>query len=307
MGGTGNEGGPSTAGPDDELAAAIDHALDALLAALQLEPVGEDRFRVAPDLGRFAQVFGGQVLAQAIVAASATVEGKDPHSLHAYFVEAGVTGEPLEVEVDRVRDGRSFATRRVSVHQGDRELLTAIASFHANPEGLELATPAPSAPAPDELPLLQAWAADPVPERAELGRGWIDRPPPIEMRMTEGPSFLGRPHGMGPRAHWMRLPRPVGDDPVLHAALLAYASDFFLLDMAFRARPSDVDPLELTGISLDHSIWFHRPVHFDRWHLYTHEAVAVSGHRGLVRGSIHDEAGHLVASAVQETLVRPAR
>ena len=298
---------PSVDGPDDVLRAAIDHALDALLSALVLEPAGDDRFRVVADLGRFDQIFGGQVLAQAVVAASATVTDKALHSLHAYFVEAGRPGEPLEVEVDRVRDGRSFSTRRVAIHQGERELLTAIASFHANPDSPEVSDPAPVAPPPHELPLLQTWAANPVPERAELAQNWIDRPPPLEMRLPEPPTFIDGHDADGPRSHWMRLPRPVGDDPVLHAALLAYASDFFLLDMAFRSQPGGLTPLQLAGVSLDHSIWLHRPVRFDEWHLYTQETMAVSGHRGLVRGSIHDTDGHLVASVVQETLVRPSR
>ena len=105
----------------------------------------------------------------------------------------------------------------------------------------------------------------------------------------------------------MRLPRDVGDDRVLHAALLAYASDYLLLDMAFRSQPEQVAANAFTGASLDHALWFHRPVHFDRWHLHTQETIAITGHRGLVRGAIHDADGHLVATAMQEVLVRPVR
>jgi acyl-CoA thioesterase-2 len=103
----------------------------------------------------------------------------------------------------------------------------------------------------------------------------------------------------------MRLPRAVGDDPVLHAALLAYASDYLLLDMAFRSHPEGGASTQFTGFSLDHALWFHRPVRFDRWHLHTQETLAISGHRGLVRGAVHDTDGHLVATAVQEVLIRP--
>jgi acyl-CoA thioesterase-2 len=136
---------------------------------------------------------------------------------------------------------------------------------------------------------------------------WVDVPPPIEMRLVEPPTFFGGPVGEGTRSHWMRLPLPVGDDPGLHAALLAYASDYFLLDMAFRSHPDGSAPGTLGGVSLDHAIWFHRPVRFDRWNLYTQETLALTGHRGLVKGSVHDTDGNLVATVVQETLVRPAR
>jgi acyl-CoA thioesterase-2 len=122
----------------------------------------------------------------------------------------------------------------------------------------------------------------------------------------EAPTFLGGPAAESARSHWMRLPRGVGDDPLLHAALLAYASDYLLLDMAFRSYPEPPAPTRLTGSSLDHSLWFHRPVRFDRWHLHTQETLAVSGHRGLVQGAIHDADGHLVANAMQEVLVHPA-
>jgi len=294
-------------GDDAELEARVLDALDGLLGALHLDALGEDRFQVRAEPGRFDRVFGGQVLAQALLAASATVEGKGPHSLHASFVEGGVPGEPVELDVDRVRDGRSFATRRVAVTQGGRTLLVAIVSFHANPAGVEIAAPAPVTPGPLEVPSLQAWVrAMPAEDRAPA-EVWIDRPPPVELRLGEPPRFLGGPAGSDARSHWMRLPRPVGDDPLLHTALLAYASDYLLLDMVFRSHPEPLPPKGFTGFSLDHAIWFHRPVRFDGWHLHTQETAAVVGDRGLVRGAIHSADGSLVASVMQEVLVRPAR
>jgi acyl-CoA thioesterase-2 len=293
-------------GPDEPLEQAILVALDGLLRALELEPLGGDRFRVVSEPGRFNRVFGGQVVAQALLAANATVTDKDPQSLHAYFVDAGVPEQPLEVAVDRVRDGRSMSMRRVTVMQGERPLLIVIASFHTNPTSPELADPPPSVPGPDQLPTLQDWVHDAPPELRPHARTWVEQPPPLDLRIGEPPTFLGGPSADGTRSHWMRLPRDVGDDPLLHAALLAYASDYLLLDMAFRSYPEDLAPTAFNGFSIDHALWFHRPVRFDRWHLHTQQTLAISGHRGLTQGAIHDADGHLVASVMQEVLVRPA-
>ena len=206
-------------------------------------------------------------------------------------------------EVDRL-DGQDGP--QVTVRQGDRTLLSVLASFHDNPTTPEFADPPPATPRPDQLPVLQDWLHDLAPGQGRHSQMWVDRPPPLDLRIGEAPTFLGGAQAEGPRSHWMRLPRAVGDDPVLHAALLAYASDYLLLDMAFRSYPERLAPMSVTGFSLDHTLWFHRPVRFDRWHLHTQETVAITGHRGLIRGAIHDEHGHLVASAMQEVLVRPA-
>ena len=146
----------------------------------------------------------------------------------------------------------------------------------------------------------------PAPARAgESGRHWIDRPPPLELRLSEPPAFLGGRSSAATRSHWMRPPRPVGGNELVHAALLAYASDFFLMDMVFRAHPDELGPGRANGFSVDHAIWFHRPPHFEDWHLHTQEALAVVGDRGLARGAIHDQSGRLVATVMQEVLVRP--
>jgi acyl-CoA thioesterase-2 len=283
----------------------IQSSLEGLLRALELVPAGADHFTVAPEPDRFTRTFGGQTVAQALLAAGLTVTGKAPQSLHAYFVEAGTGGEPLTVEVERVRDGRSMAMRRVTITEGTRTLLVALASFHDNPDEPELVVPAPPVDRPESFPVLQDWLRDLPPELAGHGWAWVDHPPPLDLRTAVAPTFLGGPQASGTRSHWMRLPRAVGDDPLLHIALLAYASDYLLLDMAFRAYPEPVPPGGFTAFSVDHALWFHRPARFDRWHLYTQETVALTGHRGLVRGTVHDDAGHLIATVVQEELVRP--
>ena len=291
-------------GTDDALERAVLDALDALLHALQLEPLGGDRFRVHSEHDRFGRIFGGQMIAQALHAACATVPDKPPHSMHAYFVQAGTPEKPLELAVDRVRDGRSMAARCVTVAQSGRPLLIAIASFHDNPTTPQFAEPPPLIPSPEQLPRLQDWVENAPAELLPNARNWIRRPPPLEMRIGEPTYFFGGSAASGPRSHWMRLPRDVGSDPLLHSVLLAYASDYLLLDMAFRSHPERVTVTSFTGFSLDHALWLHRPVRFDQWHRHTQQLVAISGDRGLVRGAIHDIDGHLVASTTQEVLVR---
>lgn len=291
----------------DQLQQARLAAADSLLHALDLELTGPDCFRADCETGRFGRIFGGQLLAQAFLAASRTVAGQQPASLHAFFTGAGSIDAPVDLSVQRIRDGRSLSTRRVELSQQGRPLLVAMASFHTNPTEPELAFPPPSFPGPDETPLLQDWAAQAPPELATNAQNWIDRPPPVEMKIAESPYFMGGTAGTERRSHWMRMPREIGPQPVLQAALLAYASDFLLLDMAFRGYPKTVSAGGFNGVSLDHTIWIHRPIRFDRWHLHTQELVALSGERGVIRGSLHDEHGQLIASVTQEVLVRVTR
>jgi acyl-CoA thioesterase-2 len=296
------------------LGQALNAELDALLALLDLERLEENRFRAAPDTaGPPGRVYGGQLLAQALVAAAATAPGKSPLSMHAAFVRPGTPGLPVEAVVDPVRDGRAMATRQVTLLQKDKALLTAIVSAHSGETGQERSDPAPMAPSapppdavpPESMPLLQDWARQLPGDIAGHGRHWIEHPPPVEMRLPEAPSFLGGSPAGRTRSHWMRAPRDLGDTPLLNAALLAYASDFFLMDMVFHAHPAAGGPGRSNGLSLDHAIWFHRPVQFRQWHLYTQETVAIAGNRGLARGAIHDAGGHLTATVMQEVLVLP--
>ncbi|MDT5013319.1 MAG: acyl-CoA thioesterase [Mycobacterium sp.] len=279
-------------------------ALDGLLHALDLESLGDDRFRTTNEADRFGRVFGGQLVAQAISAACLTVSDKQPHSVHAYFVKSGSAGRPLDVTVERVRDGRSMAARSVAISQDGETLFIAMVSFHVNPAEPQFAELPRPMVQPDELPRLQDWADSAPPDLRPRARVWIDRPPPLEIRIGEPTHFFGGRRATGPRSHWMRLPRYVGDDPRLHSVLLAYASDYLLLDMALRSHPLPVSVASMTSFSVDHALWLHRPVRFDQWHCYTQELMIVSGDRGLVRGAIHDLDGHLVASTAQEVLVR---
>ena len=284
----------------DDLRRAINSSLDDLLAALDLRPCGEGCFAVEPArFGRSDRVFGGQLLAQAVVGASATVSGKDIHSLHATFLRTGTPGAPLKIEVDLVRDGRSIATRKVAILEAGKPLLIAIASFAELRAEPDIALPRSQVAPPEETPLLQELVGE-----APSGRHWIEQPPAAELRLPELPSFLSGVSADNPRSHWMRLPRLVGSDHALNAALLAYASDFFLMDMVFRLHRQELGPGRANGFSLDHAIWFHRPVRFDDWHLHTQEAVALVGDRGLARGAIHDIDGRCVASVTQEVLLR---
>jgi acyl-CoA thioesterase-2 len=280
-------------------------ALDTLERALQLEPLGNNRFRATNEADRFGRIFGGQLLAQALHAASATVEGHTPHSLHAYFLQTGDSGLPVEIAVDGVRDGRSMSTRQVSVAQGDRTLLAALASFHSNPAEPELGREPLDAPRPDEMPLLQHWVHDVSPPMRRNAQTWIDVPPAVEIRISEPTTFLGGRQTSGPRSHWMRLPRDVTERPGLQLAMLTYASDYLMLDMALRSHPRPADYTSVAAVSLDHAIWLHRPVRFDQWHLYTQETAAITGHRAMVRGVIRDIDGHVVANTAQEVLIRP--
>jgi acyl-CoA thioesterase II len=280
-------------------------SLDTLEQALKLEPLGDNRFRATNERNRFGRIFGGQLLAQAMYAASATVSTHSPHSLHAYFLQTGDPEVAVDIVVDNVRDGRSMSTRQVSVAQGDRTLLTALASFHTNPAQPELGHHQVDVPAPEDMPLLQHWVHRAAPGMQTKAQTWIDVPPAVEMRIAEPTNFLGGRQTPGARSHWMRLPRDIGDEPALHNAMLAYASDYLLLDMALRNHPEPADYATVAAVSLDHAIWLHRRVRFDEWHLYTQEIAAIAGHRAMIRGTIRDARGRVVASTAQEVLIRP--
>ncbi|OBI07351.1 acyl-CoA thioesterase II [Mycolicibacter heraklionensis] len=280
-------------------------ALDTLEQVLTLHPLGDDRFRAGNEAGRFGRIFGGQLIGQAMTAAAATVPELTAHSIHASFLRPGDSAVPLEIAVDRTRDGRTMSARQVTVQQGGRTLMMATVSFDTSPDSADgVPVPLPG-PEPEALPLLQHWVQHAPAHLAGRGNTWIERPPPLEVRTAEAPVFLGGAQASGPRAHWMRLPRGVDGDSQLHAVLLAYASDYLLVDTAFRAHPEPIDNATHVGLTLDHSVWLHRPVHFDRWHLYTQQTVATAGHRALVHGTLVDATGRHVASTAQEVLVRP--
>lgn len=271
----------------DEAGGASDVVPRDFSSLLALEPHGPDTFvGVSPPYG-WGRIYGGQVVAQALWAAAATVPAaRSVHSLHAYFILGGRLDEPVRYEVDRVRNGRSFVTRRVVARQSYGAILTLEASFHVDEPGPDVGTVrAPSGvPAPDELP--------------ELGWGW----------MLERRSVPTSP-GTGRATTWVRVDESVGDDPVRHACALAFASDTGTVS-AVRAlhpkgdgdhdRQSDV----FMGASLDHAVWFHRPVRSDRWLLIDVGCESLTGVRGLTIGHVFDDRGRHVATVAQEALVR---
>ena len=281
-----------------------------LVALLDLEPAGADRFiGRSPDMG-WARVYGGQVVAQALVAATRTVPGRSPHSLHAYFLLGGDPAEPILFAVERVRDGRSFSTRRVTASQRGEPIFVLAASFHVAEDGLEHQAPAPAAAPPERVFDPQAaLAAMAEPARKRM-QALFDRVRPIEFR----PIDLGRyaPLRAGEtraaeQSVWIRIGGPLPDDPIIHTAALAYLSDMTLLDTALVAHGHAIFDGRHQVASLDHALWLHRPCRADDWLLYVQDSPSAFGGRALTRGMLYRRDGALAASVAQEGLVRPAR
>jgi acyl-CoA thioesterase-2 len=281
-------------------------AVDALVELLDLEAIEVNIFRgVSPKEAR-QRVFGGQVAGQALVAAGRTVAEVDRrvHSLHAYFLRPGDPNVPILYEVDRIRDGRSFTTRRVVAIQHGRAIFNLSASFHVDEKGPEHQAPMPEVPDPDSLPTFE--------KRLEHFRDvlgdWLDIPRPIDTRfVTQHP--LERSKGGGPvpplQRVWIRTDGRLPDDPLLHACVVAYASDLTLLDTV--TLPHEVhayNPNALRMASLDHAMWFHRDFRADEWLLYDQESPSVSQSLGFARGQIFTRRGDLAVSVVQEGLMR---
>jgi len=276
--------------------------LDDLVSILDLEPIEENIFRgVSPEEKR-QRVYGGQVAGQALVAAGRTVDkDRRVHSLHAYFLRPGDVSVPILYQVDRIRDGRSFTTRRVVAVQHGHAIFNLSASFHVEEEGLEHQFPTPDAPDPESLPAFEERMA---PYKEQMG-DWYHRPRPIDQRFVDDRAFMG---GQGPRAPrqqvWLRADGRLPDDPLLHACVVAYASDMTLLDSALLPHDIAWDDLRFMGASLDHAMWFHRPFRADEWLLYDQDSPAAHGARALSRGMIFTSDGRLAVSVVQEGLVR---
>ena len=285
----------------------VGSALDDLLRLLDLEPLEVNLFRgQSRDLGGKA-VFGGQVIGQALVAASRTVEGRLPHSLHAYFLRPGDMARPIVYEVDRVRDGKSFSARRVQAIQGGEVLLSMICSFQVPEPGFEHQAPMPEVPAPESLrpqrELVKEWLAA-VPQVPPRIREAFERRTAVEFRPVEPRNPLVPMVDPPRQSFWVRSNGPLPDAPLLHACVLAYASDFSLLSTAL--RPHGVSWLTpgLAVASIDHALWFHRPFRVDDWLLYAMDSPTAQGGRGLSRGQFFDRAGSLVVSVAQESLMR---
>jgi acyl-CoA thioesterase II len=280
--------------------------LDDLVTLLSLERIEENLYRgQSQDLG-WGTVFGGQVVGQALSAAARTVPPeRHAHSLHAYFLRPGDVTRPIVFDVDRIRDGTSFTTRRVVAIQGGRPILNMSASFQLIESGFEHQEPMPEAPAPESVPTDQeraAQSADSLPP-ALLARSIAERP--FEMRSTDADHDALRP---APRAArrmvWLRAAGQLPDDPALHRYLLAYVSDFRFISTSLLPHGVSVFSPGLQMASLDHVMYFHQPLRCDEWLLYVIESPAAHGARGLVRGSFFTRSGRLVASTVQEGLIR---
>ncbi|CAN5600998.1 acyl-CoA thioesterase II [soil metagenome] len=279
-------------------------ALDALVDLLDLEPIEVNIFRgVSPDEDR-QRVFGGQVAGQALVAAARTV-GADRwvHSLHAYFLRPGDPTVPILYEVDRIRDGRSFTTRRVVGIQHGKAIFNLAASFQVAEPGLEHQAPMPEAPPPESLPTFGERYAD----YADRMGAWFTRPRPIDTRYVDPVATTRQPVLPAPdgRQVWLRADGRLPDDPVLHACVLTYASDMTLLDTTL--SPHGLVNVEggIMMASMDHAMWFHRPFRADEWLLYVQGTPSASGARGLAWGGIFTAEGALAVSVVQEGLIRP--
>lgn len=284
-------------------------ALDDLLETLDLEAVEVDIFRGVSPMEDRMRVFGGQVAAQALVAAGRTVSGgagesRPVHSLHAYFLRPGDPRIPILYRVDRIREGRSFTTRRVEGVQRGEAIFHLSASFHTPEEGVSHQEPMPTVPYPETLP---TWSERMAPHAEELG-DWYRRPRPIDVR------HIGEPvrtvPDASPRAPqhrvWLRADGKLPEDPLLHACVVAYASDMTLLDTTMLPHGLIWGQDGSTQASLDHAMWFHRPVHADDWLLYDQRSPTASGARGLATGTIFTRDGMLAVSVVQEGLIRTA-
>jgi len=253
------------------------------------------------------RVFGGQVLAQAVVAAGRTVEGvghdtaRSIHSLHGYFVRPGDDRHAIRFAVERIRDGRSFSTRRVQAIQYGVPILSMIASFQEPAGGLDHQDEMPPAPDPESLPTSAALIAQNDDPRARR----FARPRPIDLRHVDGGLFV-RPSQQreSDQSVWLRTTGPLPDDPLLHAAVLAYASDYSLLEPVLRRHGLAWSDPRLRVASLDHAMWFHRPARADEWTLYTQQTPSAQGGRGLADGRMFTLDGRLVASVAQEGMLR---
>jgi len=279
--------------------------LDKLLDLLDLEQIEVNIFRGRSPDERVQRVFGGQVAGQALVAAGRTVPaGRPVHSLHAYFIRPGDPAVPLIYIVDRVRDGRSFTTRRVSAIQHGKTIFTLSASFHHPEPGFEHEDQMPQVPPPESV--------RPSAERLAEAIGLPDLPGnfrdtaidvrsigPLSVEAEKDPSLRTNKNLV-----WLRVNGDLPDDPLLHVCLMTYASDLTLLDTVLIAHGESWYSGRMSGASLDHAMWFHRPFRADQWLLYAQESPSAYGARGLAQGHVFTESGELVVSVVQEGLVR---
>jgi acyl-CoA thioesterase II len=284
-------------------------ALDDLIDILELEQLEVNLFRgISPDEDR-QRVFGGQVAGQALVAAGRTVDDGQVHSLHAYFLRPGDPRIPIIYDVDRIRDGRSFTTRRVVAIQHGRAIFNLSASFQVAEEGPEHQYAMPAAPDPETLPTIRE-RLEPYADRfPEAFLDYIRRDRPIDTRSAQLPRWLDPEPGVREPEQlvWFRADGVLPDDPLLHDCVVAYASDLTLLDTAVMAHARSWDDDRFMIASLDHAMWFHRPLRADQWLLYHQRSPSAHGARGLAEGYIYRQDGALAVTVIQEGLIRPVK
>ncbi|MGW2559013.1 acyl-CoA thioesterase [Streptomyces sp. NPDC001514] len=287
-------------------------ALDDLLDLLDLEQIEQDYFRGRSRSAIVPRVFGGQVAAQALVAAGRTVpDDRTAHSLHAYFLRMGDPGAPIVYTVDRIRDGQSFTTRRVVAVQHGQPIFHLSASFQTYEEGLDHQTPMPDAPDPDTLPT----AAETLPAHADrfihpdTARRMLEARSAVDLRYVDAPPYASVGEPREPRSQvWFRTNGKLVDDPLLHVCLATYVSDMTLLDSVLLAHGRGGWAVgDVVGASLDHAMWFHRPFRADEWLLYDQESPSAHGGRGLGQARIYTQDGQLAISVIQEGVVRVPR
>ncbi|HKA47151.1 MAG TPA: acyl-CoA thioesterase II [Methyloceanibacter sp.] len=285
----------------------MSRALDQLLAILDIETLEENLFRgVSPQVG-WQRVFGGQVIGQALVAAYRTVEGRSAHSLHCYFLRPGDPAVPIIYSVDRIRDGGSFSTRRVVAVQHGQAIFSMAASFHKQEEGLAHQMKMPDVPLPESLPSeaeLKQLLIDRLPPQV---RSYWERERPIEIRPVDLTRYLSPEKRTATQQVWIRATGDLGPDLPLNQCVLAYASDFTLLDTALIAHGRFIFDPTLMLASLDHSVWFHRAFRVDDWLLYAQDSPSSGGGRAFCHGTLFARSGELVASTTQEGLLRERR
>ncbi len=283
----------------------VKSALSDLLKILDLKKIEEDYFQGESPQEDRQRVFGGQVAGQALVAAGRTVSKGTVHSLHAYFLRPGDPMIPILYQVDRIRDGSSFTTRRVVAYQHGKAIFNLSASFHIQETGLEHQPSIPEVPSPETLPTFEERMAPWVTNASAKRQEWISRPKPIDQRFVDPlGTVLWTEDKMPIQRVWMKANGTLPDDPLMHACVVAYASDMSLLNSAMVAHGLSWDQDNVMAASLDHAMWFHRPFRADEWFLYDQESPNAFGARALARGHIFSHSGDLIVSVVQEGLVR---
>ena len=285
-------------------------AVQELVDILDLEPLELNLFRGRSPQSSWQRVFGGQVIGQALVAACRTVEDvalRPPHSLHAYFLLGGDPKVPIIYEVDRIRDGKSFTTRRVVAIQHGHAIFSMSVSFHVHEDGWSHQFAMPEVPGPDALPSEAELKERVWPKMPEPVRRYYERERPIELRPVEYDRYLGAASKENRFHIWIRATGRLPDEPAIHQCVLAYASDMTLLDAALISHQRSVFSADIMAASLDHALWFHRAFRADEWLLYAQDSPSLAHCRGFSRGLIFASDGTLVASVAQEGLLRQRR